>query len=214
MSTDDRNECSVCYDARCDTQIVCGHTFCYRCISESLRLYDRCPLCRHAVEMHRGWYQWLIWVAMGLLLATAQVAALQLNNWSALDVQWELISTLLVTMVYVCLVLESMRHKKTVFVAFGLIAVVNVVRSVVYPDQETILSHYRDVCPEGPRVFYAAVNESDPTVWYNASGRLRLKSVLCVQDTMAVIIMLCTYIAARLRALRPPKTFEHTALPA
>lgn len=42
--------CPVCLDLIIEAHITrCGHTFCYRCISNSVEMFKRCPICSHII---------------------------------------------------------------------------------------------------------------------------------------------------------------------
>lgn len=44
------NICEICYACEMDTQLKCGHWFCFNCIALTLYCNQRCPKCRAETE--------------------------------------------------------------------------------------------------------------------------------------------------------------------
>lgn len=51
MDKDNDFLCSICFDLIDEAHMTkCGHTFCYKCIIESLKTANRCPKCNYVIE--------------------------------------------------------------------------------------------------------------------------------------------------------------------
>ncbi|XP_020298893.1 peroxisome biogenesis factor 10 isoform X2 [Pseudomyrmex gracilis] len=45
--------CRLCFEATATTATICGHLFCWKCLSEWLRVKPQCPFCRDYVSLSR-----------------------------------------------------------------------------------------------------------------------------------------------------------------
>lgn len=47
------HKCQLCLEAAATTATLCGHLFCWNCLSEWLRVKPQCPFCREYVPPSR-----------------------------------------------------------------------------------------------------------------------------------------------------------------